>query len=81
MNGAVSIRISDDPAELDRERILRWITEESYWAAGRAAEKQDAAIAGSWNFGAYDEATGEQLGFAGSERFQVLRPQAELERG
>jgi GNAT superfamily N-acetyltransferase len=58
------IRISDDPAELDRERILRWITEESYWAKGRAAERQDAAIAGSWNFGAYDEATGEQLGFA-----------------
>jgi len=58
------IRISDDPAELDRDRILRWITEESYWAAGRAAERQDAAIAGSWNFGAYDEATGEQLGFA-----------------
>ena len=60
----MSIRISDDPAELDRERILRWITEESYWATGRATERQDAAIAGSWNFGAYDETTGEQLGFA-----------------
>ena len=61
---ADGIRISDDPAELDRDRILRWITEESYWAKGRSAERQDAALAGSWNFGAYDEGTGEQLGFA-----------------
>ena len=58
------IRISDDDAELDRDRILRWITRESYWATGRPAERQEAALAGSWNFGAYDEATGEQLGFA-----------------
>lgn len=66
MNSRVTdgIRISDDDTELDRARILRWITEESYWAKGRTAERQDAAIAGSWNFGAYDEATGEQLGFA-----------------
>lgn len=58
------IRISDDDTELDRARILRWITEESYWAKGRAADRQDAALAASWNFGAYDEQTGEQLGLA-----------------
>jgi GNAT superfamily N-acetyltransferase len=58
------IRISDDDADLDRDRILRWITRESYWATGLPAERQEAALAGSWNFGAYDEATGEQLGFA-----------------
>lgn len=58
------IRISDDDTELDRARVLRWITEESYWAKGRAAERQEAALAGSWNFGAYDETTGEQLGLA-----------------
>jgi GNAT superfamily N-acetyltransferase len=57
------IRISDDPAELDHDRIHRWILDESYWANGRTPERQDAAIAGSWNFGAYDEATGEQVGF------------------
>lgn len=61
---SASFRISDDPDELDRERIHRWILGESYWAGGRSAERQDAAIAGSWNFGAYDDATGEQLGFA-----------------
>lgn len=58
------IRVSDDPSELDHPRIHRWILEQSYWATGRTPEKQDAAIAGSWNFGAYDEATGEQIGFA-----------------
>lgn len=58
------LRISDDPDELDRERIHRWILDESYWATNRSAERQDAAIAGSWNFGVYDDATGEQLGYA-----------------
>jgi GNAT superfamily N-acetyltransferase len=58
------IRISDDPAELDRERVHRWLAEESYWAIGRSLERQEAAIAGSWNFGAYDPATGAQLGYA-----------------
>ena len=58
MNGGVTFRISDDPAELDHDRIHRWIVDESYWANGRTRERQDAAIAGSWNFGAYDDATG-----------------------
>ena len=58
------IRVSDDAAELDRDRIYRWIGEESYWAKGRSRERQETAIDNSWNFGAYDAATGEQLGFA-----------------
>ena len=49
------LRISDDPAELDVDRIHRWIGEQSYWAQGRSRATQEAAIAGSWNFGAYDE--------------------------
>ena len=59
-----ALRFSDDPSELDRDRIHRWIAEQSYWAAGRARETQDAAIDGSCTFGAYDAETGEQLGFA-----------------
>jgi GNAT superfamily N-acetyltransferase len=51
LNGAVSIRIH------------RWILAESYWAKGRSIENQETAIANSWNFGAYDEASGEQIGF------------------
>lgn len=61
---ADDIRISDDPSELDADRIHRWIGEQSYWATGRTRQVQDAAIAGSWNFGAYDAVTGEQLGYA-----------------
>ncbi|WP_395640756.1 GNAT family N-acetyltransferase [Pseudolysinimonas sp.] len=57
------IRISDDDTELDRARIRRWILEESYWAKGRTPERQDAAIDGSWNFGAYDATTGQQVGY------------------
>jgi Sortase and related acyltransferases len=59
-----ALRISDDPAELDRERVHRWLAEESYWAQGRSRATQEAAIDGSWNFGAYDGDTGEQVGFA-----------------
>jgi GNAT superfamily N-acetyltransferase len=57
------LRISDDPSELDHDRIHRWILEESYWAKGRSVENQERAIANSWNFGAYDAETGEQLGY------------------
>jgi GNAT superfamily N-acetyltransferase len=63
LNGAVSIRISDDPADLDHSRIHRWILDESYWAKGRSIENQETAIANSWNFGAYDDETGEQVGY------------------
>ncbi|MGR0220825.1 GNAT family N-acetyltransferase [Agromyces sp. ZXT2-6] len=58
------IRFSSDPADLDRERVHRWLSEHAYWALGRTREAQDAAIAGSRNYGAYDEQTGEQLGYA-----------------
>jgi GNAT superfamily N-acetyltransferase len=63
LNGAVTIRISDDPGELDHDRIHRWILEESYWAKGRTVENQERAIANSWNFGAYDSDSGKQLGY------------------
>ncbi|OIV36354.1 GNAT family N-acetyltransferase [Mangrovactinospora gilvigrisea] len=58
-----AVEVSTDPARLDRERVLRWITEESYWARGRAASTMDRAMAGSVVFGAYDDG-GRQLGFA-----------------
>ncbi len=61
---SASIRFSSDPAELDRDTVFRWLSEESYWAAGRTRTKHDAAIAGSRTYGVYDEETREQLGFA-----------------
>ncbi|MFJ3036135.1 GNAT family N-acetyltransferase [Curtobacterium pusillum] len=61
MNG---LRFSADPDDLDVARVHRWLSEESYWARGRYLATQQAIIAGSRNFGVYEEATGQQLGYA-----------------
>ncbi|WP_324612927.1 GNAT family N-acetyltransferase [Agromyces kandeliae] len=58
------IRYSADTGDLDRARVHEWISEHAYWALGRPREVQDAAIDASWNYGAYDARTGEQLGYA-----------------
>ncbi|WP_327681780.1 GNAT family N-acetyltransferase [Kitasatospora sp. NBC_00458] len=56
--------ISTDPGRLDAALIHRWLSLDAYWAKGRPREKQDTAIAGSLNFGVYDQASGAQLGYA-----------------
>lgn len=56
--------VSADPARIDAGRVHEWLSQDSYWAVGRPREKQDAAIAGSLNFGAYDTASGEQVAYA-----------------
>jgi GNAT superfamily N-acetyltransferase len=56
--------ISTDPARLDVPRIHRWLSTDAYWALGRTLAKQEAAIAGSLNFGAYHAESGEQHGYA-----------------
>lgn len=55
---------ANDTARIDRARVHAWLSEESYWAAGRARTVQDAAIDASRNYGVWDEATGEQLAYA-----------------
>lgn len=55
---------SADPARLDPARAHHLISEHSYWAAGRQRAVQDAAIAGSRNYGVYHRATGEQVAYA-----------------
>jgi GNAT superfamily N-acetyltransferase len=57
-------RFSSDAAELDRELVHRWLSTDAYWAIGRARDVQDAAIDGSRNYGAYDEASGTQVAYA-----------------
>ncbi|MFF7458304.1 GNAT family N-acetyltransferase [Kitasatospora sp. NPDC008115] len=57
-------RISTDPALLDAGLIHRWLSQDAYWAIGRSREKQDRAIAGSLNFGLYEQASGDQVGYA-----------------
>ncbi|MEY9840036.1 GNAT family N-acetyltransferase [Streptacidiphilus sp. EB103A] len=56
--------ISTDPERLDPGLIHRWLSQDAYWALGRAREKQDTAIANSLNFGVYDLASDAQVGYA-----------------
>jgi len=56
--------ISADPARLDVARVHHWLSTDAYWALGRSLATQQAAIAGSLNFGAYAAGSGEQAGYA-----------------
>ncbi|TXC94822.1 GNAT family N-acetyltransferase [Streptomyces sp. ISID311] len=55
---------SSDPARLDAALVHHWLSTDTYWAAGRSRDKQDRAIAGSLNFGAYDTGSGAQVAYA-----------------
>ncbi|MFD5731925.1 GNAT family N-acetyltransferase [Streptomyces sioyaensis] len=55
---------SSDPARLDPALVHHWLSTDTYWAAGRSRAKQDRAIAGSLNFGAYDTRSGAQVAYA-----------------
>ncbi|MFD7325538.1 GNAT family N-acetyltransferase [Streptomyces sp. NPDC059875] len=56
--------ISTDPARIDRARVHHWLSTDAYWALDRPREKQDRAVDGSLNFGAYDRETGEIAAYA-----------------
>ncbi|MFE0646359.1 GNAT family N-acetyltransferase [Streptomyces sp. NPDC058877] len=56
--------ISADSARIDATRVHRWLSTDAYWALGRPRDKQDDAIAGSLNFGAYHRETGEMSAYA-----------------
>ncbi|MFB7516690.1 GNAT family N-acetyltransferase [Streptomyces sp. NPDC056144] len=62
MHGAYEI--SADPARIDVDRVHHWISTDSYWAHGRPRAKHEAAMAGSLNFGAYRQDTGEIAAYA-----------------
>jgi GNAT superfamily N-acetyltransferase len=54
--------LDDDPARIDREAVHRYLSEESYWAKGRARRVQDELIDGAARIvGLYHE--GRQIGF------------------
>ena len=57
-------RFSDDPDDIDRERVHHWLSEQAYWALGRARDVQDAAIDASRNFAVIDTAAGAQVASA-----------------
>ncbi|MFF5296536.1 GNAT family N-acetyltransferase [Paractinoplanes globisporus] len=46
-------RLSEDPADLDLDRVVRWISEDAYWAKGRTREVIERAFANSFPVGLY----------------------------
>jgi GNAT superfamily N-acetyltransferase len=58
----VSFTLSHDASQLDRDLVISWITQSSYWATGRPVAVQAAAIDSSLNVGAYVD--GRQVGYA-----------------
>ncbi|MEV7885350.1 GNAT family N-acetyltransferase [Streptomyces sp. NPDC002817] len=61
---ATGYEISTDADRIDAARVHHWLSTDAYWAIGRPREKQDRAIEGSLNFGAYETASGEQVAYA-----------------
>lgn len=59
---AEPLQIVNDPARIDFDRVYRWISAESYWAAGMPRATFDRAMRHSLCFGALQE--GETIGFA-----------------
>jgi GNAT superfamily N-acetyltransferase len=56
------IELDDDRARIDRDEVHRYLSEESYWAAGRPRETQDRLIdAAARVVGLYDG--DRQIGF------------------
>lgn len=58
-----SFTFSNDSSRMDRARIHAWLSEEAYWAKGRARQVQDAAMDGSRNYGVWNS-DGEQVAYA-----------------
>jgi GNAT superfamily N-acetyltransferase len=46
-------RLSDDPADLDLDRVFDWLSGESYWARGRERDVLERSFAGSYPAGIY----------------------------
>jgi len=46
-------RLSEDPADLDLDRVTRWISLDAYWAKGRTREVVQRSFANSFPVGLY----------------------------
>jgi GNAT superfamily N-acetyltransferase len=55
--------LSDEPDRIDVELVHRWLSTDTYWAAGRSLETVRAVIDGSLPMGVY-AADGRQVAFA-----------------
>jgi GNAT superfamily N-acetyltransferase len=56
-------QVSDERDRIDVELVHRWLSEDSYWAAGRPLETMRAVVDGSMPIGVYAP-DGRQVGFA-----------------
>ncbi|MEU4422758.1 GNAT family N-acetyltransferase [Actinoplanes sp. NPDC024001] len=54
--------LTDDPGRVDLDRVHRWLSEESYWAAGRERDLVARSIEGSLPFSVLHD--GVQVAFA-----------------
>ena len=54
--------LTEDPARVDVDRVHRWLSEESYWAAGRSHDHVARSIEGSLPYSVL--LGGEQVAFA-----------------
>lgn len=60
----MTFTFAQDDTRIDRARVHAWLSEQSYWAAGRPRTTQDAAIDASRNYGVWDDETGAQVAYA-----------------
>jgi GNAT superfamily N-acetyltransferase len=57
--------LDDDPARLDLDVVWAFLSREAYWARWRSRDDVERQIRAAWRVvGAYDSATGAQVGFA-----------------
>jgi GNAT superfamily N-acetyltransferase len=61
--GRDGFTISTDRSRLDRDAVYRYLSEESYWAAGMARGVFERSVSGSLPFGLYEDG-GAQIGYA-----------------
>ena len=57
--------LDDDPGRLDRDAVWQFLSTEAYWGTTRGRADFEAQLASAWRVvGAYETATGRQVGFA-----------------
>ena len=57
--------LDDDPSRTDKDAVWRFLSTEAYWGKYRSRADFEAQLASAWRVvGAYETATGRQVGFA-----------------
>jgi GNAT superfamily N-acetyltransferase len=60
-----SYELDDDPGRIDRDAVWQFLSTEAYWGRYRTRADFETQLASAWRVvGAYETATGRQVGFA-----------------